>query len=407
MSRSADYTIQGFLYQFNKTLIEILKAPDDAEIHIEGIIEDIEIKTPNTLEAIQCKYHETQDKFALSTIYKPLLQMMHHYHLNNDHSIKYKLFCHFPSDSNQIAVTITKAELVETLKTQNKVFQKYTTVLNIITNLDQFLENFLKQFSIEIGDSLENLTKEIHVQLCANGIPADDIDILAYPNAIQHVADLSIKHDAAERKTTKKETIQILKEIKKTAISRWTLSLKTRREILKERRNQLKSNLDKNTRLRYLIVDPEQIDNFDTEFVVFIQEFQEKYHFKQAHTCTPILCLTLAKDDVKQIQLRLELKGITCNDGMIAGIQFDESRFFKDPIVKKTKGADFQREFALRIIAWQDAIPTINNKKADDIFIISSSIPSGLDTRDINIELLSTSSLAEIKYIMGISNVFE
>lgn len=29
MSRTADYTIQGFLYQFNKTALEILSAQDD------------------------------------------------------------------------------------------------------------------------------------------------------------------------------------------------------------------------------------------------------------------------------------------------------------------------------------------------------------------------------------------
>lgn len=29
MIRSADYTIQGFLYQFNKTLLELLKEADD------------------------------------------------------------------------------------------------------------------------------------------------------------------------------------------------------------------------------------------------------------------------------------------------------------------------------------------------------------------------------------------
>src|SRR5471032_1729235 len=60
MSRSADYTIQGFLYQFNQTLSELLKATDDAVITIEGIVEDIEVATFAGTKAIQCKYHETQ-----------------------------------------------------------------------------------------------------------------------------------------------------------------------------------------------------------------------------------------------------------------------------------------------------------------------------------------------------------
>ena len=403
MSRSADYTIQGFLYQFNKTLVEILKASDDAVIHIEGIIEDIEIQTSAGLEAIQCKYHEAQEKFALSTLYKPLLQMMHHFHLNNGPAVKYKLFCHFPMDSEGSKLTITKSDLETTLNTKNLTLQKYTTVLNGCVNVD----DFLSQFSFEIGDSLDNMTKEIYSLLGTNGIPAEDIDILAYPNAIQYIADLSIKHNPDQRTTTKKETIKLLRSIKRTAISRWTLSLKSRKEILKARRSQLKTNLDKNVRLRYLIIDPEQIDNFEEDFVVFIQDFQGKYHFKQTHTCTPLLCLITQREHAKQIQLRLELKGVVCNDGIIAGIQFDESRFFKDPIVKKSRGAEIQKEFDIRVISWVDAIPTINNKKADDIFIIAASVPTELDTRDINVELLSIRSLIEIKYVMGISNVFE
>ncbi|MCR7704997.1 hypothetical protein NS939_28315, partial [Pseudomonas aeruginosa] len=277
MSRTADYTIQGFLYQFNKTLLEILKSPDDATIKIEGIVEDIEVHTTSSIEAIQCKYHETQDKFSLSTIYKPLLQMMQHFHLNNDKQIKYKLFCHFPLDQN-IQIDITKTDLETTLKTKNKLFEKYVEELNGKVDLD----SFLKQFSIEIGSSLEDLTKEIHLVLEQLGIPADDIEILAYPNAIQHIAELSIKHDSEERKTTRQKTVKLLKDIKRTAISKWTLALKSKSKLLKERRNQLKQNLDKNSRLRYLIVNPDEVDNFENEFVLFIQDYQEKYHFKPA-----------------------------------------------------------------------------------------------------------------------------
>lgn len=66
-----------------------------------------------------------------------------------------------------------------------------------------------------------------------------------------------------------------------------------------------------------------------------------------------------------------------------------------------------QREFDLRIICWDNATQTLNNKKADDIFVIASSTPKELDTRDVNIEVLSTRSLQEIKYMMGISHAFE
>jgi len=108
MGRSADYTIQGFLYQFNHTLAELLKAADEAEITIEGIVEDIEVATFSGTKAIQCKYHETQDKYTPSILYDPLLQMMKHFKSNPVAKIKYHLFAHFP---NNPAIIISAVEL--------------------------------------------------------------------------------------------------------------------------------------------------------------------------------------------------------------------------------------------------------------------------------------------------------
>jgi len=70
MSRVANYTIEGFLYQFNKTLLEILNSADDTELTVEGVIEDIDVKSPSGVKAIQCKYHETQQDFNLSNYLK-------------------------------------------------------------------------------------------------------------------------------------------------------------------------------------------------------------------------------------------------------------------------------------------------------------------------------------------------
>ena len=65
-SRVADSTIKGFIYQFNKTILEILKSTTDT-IHIEGIVEDIDIYSDdNSIKAIQCKYHESSETFKLS-----------------------------------------------------------------------------------------------------------------------------------------------------------------------------------------------------------------------------------------------------------------------------------------------------------------------------------------------------
>ena len=56
--RQADSTIKGYLYQFNKSIYEILQSKDDEIVTLEGVIEDIDIQSPTSLTTIQCKYHE-------------------------------------------------------------------------------------------------------------------------------------------------------------------------------------------------------------------------------------------------------------------------------------------------------------------------------------------------------------
>ena len=76
--RQANSTIKGYLYQFNKSILEILNADDDAFITLEGVIEDIDIQLSNATSTIQCKYHE-YTKFTMSSIAAPILEMVCHY----------------------------------------------------------------------------------------------------------------------------------------------------------------------------------------------------------------------------------------------------------------------------------------------------------------------------------------
>ena len=63
--RITDSTIKGFLYQFNKTILEIANADDEDIITVEGVVEDVDILSASgELEAIQYKYHESKEKFT-------------------------------------------------------------------------------------------------------------------------------------------------------------------------------------------------------------------------------------------------------------------------------------------------------------------------------------------------------
>ena len=91
-SRVADSTIKGFIYQFNKTILEILDSPK-ATIHVEGIVEDVDkYEADNSITAIQCKYHESSEKFILSLIYKPIILMIKTFLMRPHDNISFVLF---------------------------------------------------------------------------------------------------------------------------------------------------------------------------------------------------------------------------------------------------------------------------------------------------------------------------
>jgi hypothetical protein len=392
MSRSADYTIQGFLYQFNQTLSELLQAADDAVVTIEGIVEDIEVASYAGTKAIQCKYHETKDKYTASIIYHPLLQMMKHYNSNPSAKISYHLFAHFP---NNPAISVTTTDLDNALKSKNKDLKDLIADVKGVNT-----SAFLSVFSIKVTPKYDDLVEANNKSLEGLGFNKTEVETLFYPNAIQIIADLSIKHNAKLRTITKKCFLDLLHRIRSTAISQWTLALKTRHKILETRRRQLKENFGVNTRLRHLIIFPEYLERFDEQIVLFIKSFIDKYHFKISHMQTPVMAIDLSKDAIDDVAERLIDKDIVPNLGRPVK-SFSEASFFREAMVQKEK-----KEFSLRLIPWSGYKNLTLRGKADDLFVIGIGDISGLNVKDTNLEILGAEKFEELKYIMGISNAY-
>lgn len=401
MSRTADYTIQGFLYQFNKSALEILKADSSATVNIEGVIEDVEVVTPAMTTGIQCKYHETSIGFTPSTIFKPLLQMLGHFASQPTGNIRYVLFAHF-SGAGTPPPSVGRIECESALSSTDKALKKHIEAVPSTIDIDGFLD----KFTMEFGPCYDELVAQVSKALEDSGIPAGEIETLAYPNAINIIAGISIQHDPTKRQITRKQFLDTLNGIRTTAISRWTMALKSKDKLLKARRKQLKVHLDKNSRLRYLVIDPYALTDYDSEIVLFISDFIEKYHFKTAHISTPVVCFCATRVEVQDIQHRLYTKGIVTADGYI-GAQFEEAYFFRDPFSAKGTGGAVQREFALRITNWCDHGSVLNKRKCDDLFILGAPDCGSLETIDVNVENLSGVTIKEIKFIMGVSDVYE
>lgn len=433
MTREADYTLKGFIYQFNKTLEQLLNDSVGSKITVEGIVEDIDIFKDGKTKAIQCKYHETKKKFNLSDITKPILQMLVHYSENKQSNIKYILYSFFPNEK-QGKKSLTKLDIENILNTKNRSYiVKYiskiipptdTQIIEILQKpkknssdrskiIDYYNSNptltpcvevtdFLDddRFEFTIGESFSDLEKEVKNLLLSESTFSDnDITDIFYPNAIQKIAKKSILHNSSQRFLYKKSFLEELETTKKTAISRWTKELTSYLDLLKIKRNQLKTNLQSNHRSRYFVFNAEKINNFEGEIVRFISDYINKYHHKiKLHTMTPIFCIfTKNHSLIPEIESRLHTKGVSCNNG-IKGNTFFENEFLREP-ERITRKSWF--EFQLRICDYNDnTINAINNKKCDDLFIIGDIETSKFNKQDLNIERIEIPKLSELKYLI-------
>jgi len=441
MNREADHTIKGFVYQFNKTLEEILLSENGTKIKVEGIVEDIDIISTDKIKAVQCKYHETKNKFSLSDIAKPILQMLTHYSENTNKNIQYVLYAHFPNETKgEKQLTIKDIEKI--LETKNKKYianyiskikpPKDKTIKDLIqkerknssdlteiakyykrqTDLDTniILTNFLEpeRFKFIIGKSYGELIKDTQKLLEEKtSFSNEDITEIFYPNAIQIIADKSIESNGQERIIERKNFLNKLENTKKVAISRWTKELLSFKKIMKRRREQLLPKLKENHRLRYFIINVDSLYDFDKQIINFIVDYLKKYHYKiKLHSKTPVFCFQTKNDEIiSEIESRLYEKNIYVNTGYI-GKKFYEKEFLKEPqrIIK-----DSWFEFRLRLcILSNEIIDLLKNNKCDDLFLIGNIRNKEINNMlDVNIEKIGVSNFNELKYLLNLKKDIE
>ena len=144
------------MYQFNKSILEILKADDKAKIILEGVIEDIDIQSPNATSTIQCKYHEDA-KFTMSSVATPILEMICHYNecIALGKSTKYILFAHYAENVDKIDTAAFEKHILTTTskELQLSYFHKIytipdTSILNLANKPKKSKEDKKKDFGL-------------------------------------------------------------------------------------------------------------------------------------------------------------------------------------------------------------------------------------------------------------------
>ncbi|MES5896650.1 DUF87 domain-containing protein [Bacillus cereus group sp. RP43] len=166
--RSAESTIAGYLYQFDKTIIELLsQESDDSLIGVEGI-EDIDVEDLNNINnvSIQVKYY-AKSIYKTSEIKEPIQEMFNHFKndLKNDRITReYYLYAHFKEGTEKLKLNENRnlinqddvdvldflKEHILTTKDKHGVIKTQLYIDEDFGITDEHLQAFIKALKIDL-----------------------------------------------------------------------------------------------------------------------------------------------------------------------------------------------------------------------------------------------------------------
>lgn len=357
--RQADSTIKGYLYQFNKSILEILKAEDDDIITLEGVIEDIDIQSSDSFSTIQCKYHEDK-KFQLSSVVPPILEMLCHYGESSalGNETKYILFAFFNSNVDEIDITdfkeylrtttnkdiqikyfhriykITDSKILDLALKSKKSQQTKTTILDYYSKNQSKLsfcvdlDAFWKCFTYYPSEHFDTLVDEVHNEL-KNYSDEDTVNNLHYPNAFSKVAMLSAKKDVSSRQITKKAFLDELLSSESILMSNWLFKAIDRKRILKNKKDSLSQSFECNSDIRAFVFSERFVLNNKESITPFISSYTGKYYKKKTLQKPPIFVFDNCADVMQEVILSLHRYQKSVNNGFV-GCAFQKDSFIND-----------------------------------------------------------------------------
>lgn len=273
-NREATATIRGYVYQFDATILKILRLQGTETLLIEGV-EDFDISKPGTTDYFQCKYYASQH-LTDSTTRDCILPMLKNFILSGSkRRDQYHLYGHFKDaepedrtltieDLKRILVRKEQTKSPPHLKTSESVRYKTVNVQQEIGATDDDLHNFSQSLTIHICASYEeHKTQVVDILIDTLRISPTEAKEFSYPTALTLVSDAASKKATADRKISRDEFLKKL--IPSVSLHNiWLLKEKGETAYCKELRRQHFS--------------AQNIDTADRLFVIEIPNGSENSH---------------------------------------------------------------------------------------------------------------------------------
>ena len=427
--RQADSTIKGYLYQFNKSIFEILHMSDDNFLVLEGVIEDIDILTPTSKTTIQCKYHEDK-KYTISSVAVPIIEMLCNYCESSymGKNIKYVLYAFFADnvddinvldfkdflDSTQDKEILTKyfhriynipdAEILnisnkpkKTAIDKEKLIAYYKanrSALSIRISIDDFWSNF----SYVKAEQFDQL-KEMVIDELRNISDETTATTLYYPNAFSYVALKSAMKKESDRQVSKKSLIEFLAKQKTILLNQWTLEAIDRKALLKAKRASMTSFFASNSDIRAFVFSDDFLCKNEGTIIPFIREYIGKYFKKIRLQKPPIFVFGDKSYELMQdIIMELYKYQQPVNSGMV-GSQFIKESFINDN--------NCSNNYVCKIAQLSNIDRYVLEQCHVNQLYIVGTVETSLENNNYFVEFLTVSTVDELRYLVGLSKNME
>ena len=337
------YAIKGFTYQFDKSLLEILR-DTDGSVEIENVQD---IRTDSYY--IQVKHKEKQE-YADSKIRSAIIQLIECSIRENKAT---KLYCYFV-DKKVESISLDIAHL-------NKILGKEKSKFNDGAKLN-FINNFVLEFSTNFDDQFKQVVAKIKT---AFDLKTDEEAVTYHAIFRSHLIDIALKKNVRHRKISYSDLGLMLKNkervIFEVAHSKYLTATKYFGYIKKEYFTHKKANIPSHERLFVIEVDSRVKD---PELTQIISNIRIRYHKKNTSPA-PYVCLY----GIDGIRLR-SLKQKLWDNGMFFsdGTHFQDDKFRIEDLIEETHKNDHVN-VTFKLISF-DSLPILLKKSVvDEAFV--------------------------------------
>lgn len=319
--RSAVDTIRGYFYQFDLTILSILKCTSlDESIEIE-CTEDIDILTATDTTAIQCKYY-AKTEYNHSVIKDAVKNMLSHFKetmAGTKPKILYYIYGHYASGQEKLDIHID----INFLKKNFLTYTKGKTINYHHHDLqltDAELEEFIKRLTINVRavEFDTQFHEIIDILKSTFNSKSFSAEYFYYNNALAVIRELSIEPIRSKRSITKK---QFLKKINTSSVlfNEWFIERKGRKAHFAQLRNEYFSEINISPFERFFLIKIENCSYARYEMKNVLFEISRKWSKLSKREpnpfCPYIYVHGLSESELHALKSELNTEGFKFIDG--------------------------------------------------------------------------------------------